>query len=113
MKTLRTVLALHMLGVIVQATLAGQFLSGADAAVPLHEGMGWAVAVLGLVQIGVAFAARVPLWFVVASAGAFLGELLQVGTGYGRFLAVHIPLSILIFGLVVWQTVWAFRVSTE
>jgi hypothetical protein len=107
---LRGVLALHVLGVIVQATLAGQFLSGADGAVPIHEIVGWAVTVLGLLQIALAIAARgIPLWFVIASAGTFLGEGLQVGTGYGRFLGVHIPLSILIFGIVIWQTTWVFR----
>jgi hypothetical protein len=104
------VLALHVLGVIAQATLAGQFLSGADVAVPLHEVTGWVVAALGLLQIILAMVARyVPLWFVIASVATFLGEALQVGTGYGRFLGVHIPLSILIFGLVIWQTIWIYR----
>jgi hypothetical protein len=107
---LKTVLTLHILGVIVQATLAGQFLSGTDGAVPIHEVTGWIVATLGLLQIILAIVARsAPLWFVIASVGTFLGEGLQVGTGYGRFLGVHIPLAILIFGLVVWQTIWVYR----
>ena len=109
MKLLRIVLALHVLGVIAQAILAGQFLSGTNAAVPIHEVIGWTVAVLGLMQIVFAIIARrSPLWFVIASVGTFLGEGLQVGTGYGRFLGVHIRLSILIFGLVIWQTIWVF-----
>ena len=94
----------------MQAALAGQFLSGADSAVPIHEVTGWIVAALGLLQIILAIVARSAfLWFVIASAGTFLGEALQMGTGYGRFLSVHIPLSILIFGLVIWQTIWVFR----
>jgi hypothetical protein len=109
-KTLRIVLALHVLGVVIQATLAGQFLSGADAAVSVHEVTGWVVAALGLLQIILAIVSKnSPLWFVIASVGTFLGEGLQVGTGYGRFLNVHIPLAVLIFGLVVWQTIWVFR----
>jgi hypothetical protein len=39
----------------------------------------------------------------------FLCEGLQVGTGSGRFLNVHIPLSVVIAGAVVGQLVWAFR----
>jgi cytochrome b561 len=93
----------------MQATLAGQFLSGTDSAVSIHEVTGWTVAVLGFLQILLALAVRTPLWFTIASLGTFLGESLQVGTGYGRFLNVHIPLAILIFGVVVWQTIWAFR----
>ena len=107
---LKAVLTLHALGVLMQAALAGQFLSGADNAVPIHEVTGWIVAALGLFQIVLAILSRAaPLWFVIASVGTFLGEALQVGTGYGRFLGVHIPLSILIFGLIVWQTIWVYR----
>ncbi|HYA16679.1 MAG TPA: hypothetical protein VEF06_04395 [Bryobacteraceae bacterium] len=108
-RLLRTVLLLHILGVIVQATLAGQFLSGTDSAVEIHEVTGWLVVTFGFVQILLAIVSRsAPLWFVIASVGTFLGEALQVGTGYGRFLNVHIPLAILIFGLVIWQTTWLF-----
>ena len=106
---LQSVLVLHVLGVIMQAALAGEFLSGADSAVRIHEVTGWTVAGLGLLQIAIAaISKKIPLWFTIASVGTFLGEALQVGTGYGRFLNVHIPLAIIIFGLVVWQTLWAF-----
>ena len=109
-RLLRLVLLLHIAGVVVQAALAGQFLSGADSAVSVHEVTGWAVVALGLVQILLAIVSQsAPLWFVIASVGTFLGEALQVGTGYGRFLNVHIPLAVLIFGLVIWQTTWLFR----
>lgn len=109
-KALRAVLLLHILGVIVQATLAGEFLSGTDSAVQIHEITGWTVVALGLVQILLAIVSKsAPLWFVIASVGTFLGESLQIGTGYGRFLNAHIPLAVLIFGLVIWQTTWLFR----
>jgi hypothetical protein len=94
----------------VQATLAGQFLAGADSSVQIHEITGWTVVTLGFVQILLALVSKSsPLWFVIASVGTFLGEGLQVGTGYGRFLNVHIPLAVLIFGLIVWQATWLFR----
>ncbi|HWE50435.1 MAG TPA: hypothetical protein VG273_11620 [Bryobacteraceae bacterium] len=106
---LRTILVLHALGVLMQATLAGRFLSGEDGAVKIHEVTGWVIAGLCLIQIVLAVVIKsVPLWFVVASVAIFLGEGLQVGTGYGRFLNVHIPLSILITAAVIWQILWAF-----
>jgi hypothetical protein len=46
---------------------------------------------------------------VMASALIFLAEGLQIGTGYGRFLTVHVPLAVLIFGGLAAQTVWVFR----
>ena len=94
----------------MQATLAGRFLSGDDGAVAVHEVTGWVIAGICLVQIILAIVVKaVPLWFVVASVVTFLAEGLQVGTGYGRFLNVHIPLSILIAGGVMGQILWAFR----
>ena len=109
-RLLRLVLLLHIAGVVVQSALAGQFLSGADSAVSIHEVTGWIVVAFGLVQILLAIVSKsAPLWFVIASVGTFLGEALQVGTGYGRFLNVHIPLAVLIFGLIIWQTTWLFR----
>jgi hypothetical protein len=84
---LQSVLVLHLLGVIAQAALAGHFLSGVDSAVPIHEVTGWAVAALGLVQIVIAvMGKKIPLSFTIASIGT----------------------AIIIFGLVVWQTLWAF-----
>jgi hypothetical protein len=107
---LRVVLVLHALGVFMQATLAGRFLSGEDASVKIHEVTGWVIAVICLIQIVLAVVVKeIPLWFVIASVAVFLGEGLQVGTGYGRFLNVHIPLSILITAAVIWQILWTLR----
>ena len=109
-KPLQIVLLLHAIGVLMQATLAGRFLAGDDGAVAVHEVTGWVIAGVCLVQIMLAIAVKtVPLWFVIASVVTFLGEGLQVGTGYGRFLNVHIPLSILLAGAVMGQILWAFR----
>lgn len=110
---LRAVLILHALGVLMQATLAGRFLSGEDASVKIHEVTGWVIAGICLIQIVLAVVVKeIPLWFVVASVVIFLGEGLQVGTGYGRFLNVHIPLSILITAAVIWQILWVVRQRT-
>jgi len=107
-KALRTVLVIHTLAICAQATLAGQFLSGEDSAVAVHEITGLIIPVICLLQIVLAFRVA-PLSFSIATVAVFLCEGLQIGTGYGRFLSVHIPLSVVIAGVVVGQIVWAFR----
>jgi hypothetical protein len=113
MKALRAVVILHLTGVLIQAVLAGQFLSGRDGAVVLHERIGWAVAAIGLIQILLTIALRLPqnaaLVLILSSAMIFLGEVLQVGTGYLRLPGVHIPLAILIGGGLAALAVRVFR----
>lgn len=107
--SLRVIVVFHALGILGQAILAGQFLSGSDSSVLMHETTGWIVAAACLIQIVLSVVIRkVPLWFIMSSVLIFLGEGLQVGTGYGRFLNVHIPLSIIITFAVMGQAAWAF-----
>jgi hypothetical protein len=106
---LKIVLLLHASGVLTQAVFAGQFLSGDDHAVAFHETVAYFVLGACLLQILFSIALKgAPLWFIISSVFAFLGEGLQVGTGYGRFLNVHIPLSILIMAGVMCQVMWSF-----
>jgi hypothetical protein len=111
--TLRAILVLHALAVLTQAVLAGQFLSGIDRPVVIHEAIGWAIVSLSILQVTFAFLVtkmqRNSLWFVIVNFTVFLGESLQVVTGYGRFLGVHIPLGVIIFGTLVWQLDFVFR----
>jgi hypothetical protein len=107
-KTLRIVLVIHALAIFAQAALAGEFLSGEDGAVAVHEIAGLMIPVICLIQIVLSFRVA-PLSFSIATVAIFLCEGLQIGTGYGRFLNVHIPLSVVIAGVVVGQIVWAFR----
>jgi hypothetical protein len=99
--------------VTAQAVFAGQFLSGGEGPVRLHELTGFAVVALGALQILTSLLLKTPRGavaaFVMASALIFLAEGLQIGTGYGRFLTVHVPLAVLIFGGLAAQTVWLFR----
>ena len=97
---------------MTQAVLAGQFLSGADAPVFFHAWTGWFVLGVSLVQIAAAIAFANfggPLWLVISSLFVCIAEALQLVTGYTRFLAVHIPLGVFVFGAMVWMTLWAFR----
>jgi hypothetical protein len=109
---LRIILILHASGILAQSVLAGQFLAGSDGAVAYHESTGWAIVTVCLLQIvAAAMLKGAPLWLVISSVGVFLGEALQIGTGYGRFLNVHIPLSLLLAAGVMGQVAWSFVVS--
>ena len=109
---LRLVLSLHALGVLTQAIFAGQFLSGMEGPVVLHAWTAWFVLGLSAAQIVLAVVLiRMggPLWLVIASLFVVIAEALQTGTGYGRFLGVHIPLGVFIFGAMTWLVIWSIR----
>jgi len=114
LKLLRIIVVVHAIGVFAQAVFAGQFLSGLDGAVYWHEVAGWSVLALCLLQIAVSVSLRVPcrgtLPFALSSSLIFLAEALQAGTGYGRFLEVHVPLGALILAGLAAQLMWVFRV---
>jgi hypothetical protein len=109
---LRLVLVCHALAIFAESVFAGEFLSGVDGPVKFHELTGWIVLALSTIQIIVtaAFmrAGLTSLWLVFGSILVFLGEALQIGTGYGRFLNVHVPLGVVVFGAVGWQAIAVF-----
>ena len=109
---LRIVLVCHALAVLTQAVFAGQFLSGSDSQVQFHEVTGWIVLAICLGQIAIVAAlmrsGRVSLMLLFGSIFVLLGEGLQIGTGYGRFLNVHVPLGVIIFGSVAAQAFSVF-----
>lgn len=97
---------------MAQAVFAGQFLSGIDSPVVFHEWTAWFILGVsaGQVLLAVIFTRLGgPFWLVIASVFVFIAEGLQTGTGYGRFLGVHIPLGVLVFGAVTWQMLWSFQ----
>jgi len=109
---LRVVILCHVLGVFVQSVFAGQFLSGSDSPVKFHELTGWVVLAISAIQILAASvlmrSGRTSLWLVFGSVLVFLGEGLQMGTGYGRFLNVHVPLGVIIVAAGSWQAISVF-----
>ena len=109
---LRTVVVCHVIAVLTQSVFAGQFLSGSDSQVKFHEVTGWIVLAVSFGQIVTAAALMrsggVSLMLLFGSIFVLLGEGLQIGTGYGRFLNVHVPLGVIIFGCVAAQAVSVF-----
>jgi len=115
-RALQIVLFLHCFGLLAQPSIAGEFLSGTDAVVKFHEWAGWAILGLCAIQIGLAVLAMrsglATLWLLIGSIWVFLAEGLQVGSGYGQFLRVHVPLGVIVFGAVLLQTIAVFRRSS-
>ena len=109
---LRLVLVCHVLTGFAQSVFAGQFLSGSDSPVVFHEVTGWVLLVICAIQIVLAAVLMrsgiTSLSLVFSSIFVFLAEGLQIGTGYGRFLNVHVPLGVIIVAAVIWQTICAF-----
>jgi len=104
---------IHTAGLFVQAALAGEFLSGTDPAVKFHELMAWIILGVCAIQIALAILAQrtggASLWLLIGTVLIFLAEGLQTGTGYGRFLRVHIPVGVLAFAGVSWQLIAQLR----
>ena len=112
---LRVVLIAHTLALIAQSALAGEFLSGTDSIVKMHEWTAWLILALCLLQIALAAISMrsgvTSLWLLIGSVFILLAEALQTGTGYGRFLRVHIPLGVIAAGAVSLQLFSVFRTS--
>ncbi len=114
---LRIVLICQTLAALTQSVFAGQFLAGSDSAVKFHEITGWVILALSAIQILIAGvllrSGATPLWLFFSSFFVLLGAGLQIGTGYGRFLNVHIPLGVIIFGAIAVQTISVFSKRNE
>jgi hypothetical protein len=104
-RPLRAIVLLHAALVLTQAALAGQFLSGHGAWLRVHETNAGVIQLVGLVQLVVAVLVwrpgRGPGWPALASLALLVAEEFQIGFGYARVLALHVPLGVAIFGLTV------------
>lgn len=115
MKTLwilRVAVVLHAASVAMQPVLAGRYLSGEYDALAMHQANSFVLH--GACVVG--FFAAVAYWRVgrgrgwpaLLLFGLFLAEGIQVGFGYERQLAVHIPLGVTIVLTAIWLAAWSF-----
>ncbi|MYQ47791.1 hypothetical protein GTW40_22535 [Streptomyces sp. SID4985] len=109
----RTVVTGEAVLAVGQAVLAGSFLSGHYAALDLHALNATAT---GLTAVAQAVAALLlwrpgggPGWPLLASLALFGAEAGQIAMGYGRVLAVHVPLGVAIIACTVLMLVRAWR----
>ncbi|TCO48674.1 hypothetical protein EV646_104496 [Kribbella antiqua] len=109
---LRLVAAVHAIAICLQPILAGVYLNGSGSALRIHEPIGLAVTFTGVFQLLIA-----TIWWrgggrllaPVATLLITLGEGFQVGMGYSRQLAIHIPLGIALVAGAVGFAVWTSR----
>jgi hypothetical protein len=80
--------------------------------VKFHELVAWVILGICALQIVIAAFSRrtdASLWLLIGSIMIFLAEVLQTGTGYGRFLRVHVPVGVVVFAGVSWQLIAQLR----
>jgi hypothetical protein len=94
MKLLRAVAVLHAVVVCAQPVLAGVYLNGEGVAGRIHEPLGLAAAALCLVQLVLTWLTSRVSGPLILTAAVLAGEALMIHSGYGRELALHIPLGI-------------------
>jgi hypothetical protein len=101
--------------VFAQAALAGQFLNGNQGALNLHEVNAEVIPLVTIAQLVMAIRVwrrRKVAWPTAAAALLLVAIVLQVGFGYSRQLAVHVPLGVAIFGTTLWLLIGTRRLWT-
>lgn len=110
---LRVVTVLTTLSAFTQAVLAGGVVAGRIEALPLHSANGLMLALGTLIL----FAALVlawrpgggPAWTLLAGLMMVGATVVQLGLGFSRTLAVHVPLGTTIIIAQVMLLVWVWR----
>jgi hypothetical protein len=110
---LRAVAVAHSLSMLAQPVFAGVYLSGDVDAMAAHNVNAIVVTGLDVIQLICAIAftwkGRGRYWPIWASLAVAVAVEAQVGVGFERILAVHIPLGVSIIVAQVLITVWLFR----
>ena len=108
------VVLVHTAVVGAQPVLAGSYFAGDVDAITVHGRTGGVLPLLSVLQLVAAVLlvrpGRGPWWPVPLTLALFLAEGVQVGAGYSRTLAVHVPLGAGILAVLVALLVWALPV---
>lgn len=117
---LLVVASLHAAAAVAQPVLAGAYFNGDADAMLVHGPLGSGLVAVTMMMLGpAAILFIVPgkgsFWPLVIAVLLFLSESLQVGMGYTRQFAIHIPLGVAIVGVavaLVWYLVaWRVRLG--
>ena len=115
LQVLRVVTVLHTLSMLAQPVLAGVYLGGDVDGIAMHRFNAMVVTGLDVIQLVCAIVftwkGRGRFWPVWASLAVALAVEVQVGVGFERIMAVHVPLGVSIIVTQVLVTVWLFRPS--
>jgi len=98
-----------------QAVFAGQFLAGSFSALHTHREnatvAGISVLLTGAAAILVRLRGGGPVWPAYACLGLFGLIAAQIGLGFARVLAIHVPLGVAIIIVTLLLTGWSWRAS--
>lgn len=112
LRLLQVVVVVHLLVTLAQPVLAGLYLDGDVDAIAVHAFLGAMLATVAMVMVAAALAHSVAVrgrwWLPVAATALFLADGYQIGAGYERTLALHVPLGVGILLASVALT-WAVR----
>ncbi|GAB3467563.1 hypothetical protein [Actinophytocola sediminis] len=112
--SLRIVITVHLVLVLAQPVLAGLFLTGDIDAMTVHGTIGSTTAAFSMVLVAVSLlyvSRRGRLWVLPVMVALFLTVGFQIGMGYARTLAVHVPLGVAIVTASALLTVWVWSPS--
>lgn len=113
----RAIITAHCALILVQAALAGRYLSGGFDAISIHSANAGFVALLGWAQLVAAALlwrpGRGPAWPLGASLLICFAEVMQIGAGFSRDLGLHVPLGVTLFGATAVLTGWAWNASPD
>lgn len=105
---------------LLAATLASQpvtmglYLSGRFPMIDLHRTLGSTVALVALLSAALAVTYAVAggrVWVAPVSVALFLATGFQIGMGYGRNLAVHLPLGVGVVAVSLVLAGWSWTRS--
>jgi hypothetical protein len=111
-QVIRVIAVVLLAQVLVQAGLAGAFISGDVSLLGLHSANGVLLELTSTALIPAAVLllrpGRGPWWPIVFSVVLWFLVSAQIGFGFARLIGMHIPLGVAIFGMVCGLTWWAF-----
>ncbi len=107
----RVALLLLTAAVASQPVTMGLYLSGRYPMIGLHSAMGSALAAVALLVAALSLLYALAggrVWVVPVSVVLFLATGFQIGMGYARNLALHLPLGVGILAGALLLTVWSW-----
>lgn len=112
MPVFRVLCTVLLVQVLIQAALAGGFITGDVAMLEWHN-VNAALLVLNATLLVVAaglivWPGRGPWWPIAFTSVFWLCVAAQLGFGYARLIGLHIPLGMAIMGLIAGLTWWSY-----
>lgn len=108
----RVTALLQASGMVLMPFLIGSFLQGNYPALAAHATVGGVLMLLTMLELAAAAAlrwpGRLPLWPALAVLALLVLTGAQLGLGYSRAVAWHVPLGVLLVGASVGVAAWAW-----